>query len=1012
VKSRRAAVTLVIVLIVGVSAAIGWRALSPPSPAPPPRPASPPPDPIDSLSLLGTAPLSGLVRDGNGEPVSGARIDLYSLLGSRIVRVGTTESGEDGGFALDRVPVSQAAVVVTAPGLARAVELVDVERGGVRGVEVSLPDGAVVAGRVVADGAGGADAEVPVALATVCARPHRGSAVPELDGICAPTDAEGRFEIQHLSVGLVAVAVEGEGISPAVRPEVVAPASALLLRVAPLGSMSGTVRRPDGTGAPGARVIIAGSGIWPPRTLETGDDGVFVAEGVPRGLYELEARWESLASRRELGVEVGSGERASVDLDLDESAEVVGRVIDRRTAAPIAGATVTISSDMASVAPERTATDSEGRFRVGHLAPGQYWLGVDAEGHVSVTGRPCAVPSEVEVSLEPEAVVRGRVVDSRGFPVEGALVEPDLGQAPEAVADAVPIAMAPDVLLPADGPTGGPTGELGVVPGLEQVPIPLSSTDPSPQPSPEGRGGQALGALALRLTLPPPRHEGPDIGDVRSAGWPVSSGWDGAFTIRGLPSGRFALRARHDDMALGRSAELVIATGQTVDGVEIVLERGVELAGRVIDGRGFPLEGVLVRVESETSTEVAVTSAGGEFSFGAIAGSIQVLASREGYADAVIPLDMDRARVRQDVEIRLETASRRLRGRVVDDRGYPVAGATVMARAIAGGRLGVHHTFAASDGTFELEGLSGDTIAVEARSASGGTGASHAGPDDEAIEIAISASGSLAIAVVDSGSGAAVPSCVVDVLPALGSRRREECLDGTATVSDLPAGLARVQVEAPGYADAEAQAEVAPGSGPGDPDARLEVELSSAVVVTGTVVDSEGEPVPGARISLAEVPRSHLARGIGPWVTSEAGGAFSLPGVPCARTSSIHVVHALRGSAVLEVGPFWPQDEPEVEVVLDQPPSPGGGRRHFGLAVDLAAARGAVTVVRVAPSSAAETAGLRPGDRITAIDGQPVTGLATAIRGLRGPRGTALFVTFSRDTETYTLAIERELVVQ
>ncbi len=999
-SSRRQNIVTISVLLIGLLGSIGLSRLrfdEEPPPLPPPGPT----DPLEAFALLGTASLSGVVLDGDGAPIQSAGVQAYALSGRQIIRVAELESDDSGAFLFDRVPVGGAAVVAWAEGKARSVELVDVGRGGLSDVRVELREEARVAGRVVLDD------DSPVAEAVVCARPHRHSAVPELDGLCASTDDEGAFALDHLDIGLITVAVEGEEIAPVVRPEVVAPASALLLRVSRLGALRGTVRRPDGVGAESARVIIAGSGIWPPWTIETDEDGTFVAQGIPEGVYEIEAHWRSMASRRELGVEVDADGRMTVDLDLDDSAELWGTVLDRRSGRPIANATVSLAADLLSLAPARSQTSEDGTFRVDGLAPGTYWLSISADGYVAVSGQSCTVPSEVELTLDREAVVTGRVIDSRGFALAGAFVEPE----PHAARSSASSLVIPSVSFSGATPLApGPIDDLGVRPGLENIPLPLVPS------TPEGRApdaGPSLAQVALGLALPP-SLSGASSPEANESGWPVQTRWDGFFTIRGLPSGRLRLLARHPSAAPGRSDEIVMTPGATVEGVEIVLVPGVELAGRVLDGRGFPLEGALVRLQGDSAAEsrVVITPPGGEFSFGGVTGSLQLFVSRDGFAEAMVPLEIDATGDRRDVEIRLEAANRRLYGRVVDERGFPVSSATVTARSISRGRIATHRILAESDGTFELDGLSGDTIVVEARCPSSAVGSAAAGPGEEEVEITVSSGGALVLVATDPSTGDFLSTCTAEVLPASGARRSDVCIDGRAVFTDLPPGPARIWVSAPERVAVETVAEVTAGAGPDDPDSEVSVELGAALTLSGQVLDSEGLPVVGARIFSSEIPLSSLRGSENRWGRSGTGGHFEISGVPLDVESSLHFRHPSSGTAIVEVGPFWPQDEPEIEVVLEAPERSRGSRRFFGLAMDLGVRNGGVVVRHLSPGSAAETAGLRSGDRIVAIDGRPMRGAGVAARALRGPRGTAVLVTYSRGGTESVIAVERELVVR
>ncbi len=87
---------------------------------------------------------------------------------------------------------------------------------------------------------------------------------------------------------------------------------------------------------------------------------------------------------------------------------------------------------------------------------------------------------------------------------------------------------------------------------------------------------------------------------------------------------------------------------------------------------------------------------------------------------------------------------------------------------------------------------------------------------------------------------------------------------------------------------------------------------------------------------------------------------------------------------------------------------------YSGIGIEVALEDGAIVVIAPLDGSPAAQAGIEPGDRIVAIDGQAVggTSLAGAIERMRGQPGTAVRVTLDRDTlvEPLELEIERALV--
>jgi carboxyl-terminal processing protease len=85
-----------------------------------------------------------------------------------------------------------------------------------------------------------------------------------------------------------------------------------------------------------------------------------------------------------------------------------------------------------------------------------------------------------------------------------------------------------------------------------------------------------------------------------------------------------------------------------------------------------------------------------------------------------------------------------------------------------------------------------------------------------------------------------------------------------------------------------------------------------------------------------------------------------------------------------------------------------------GLGVEVDFQDDVVTVVSTMPNSPAERAGIRPGDRIVAVDGTPITGVRadSIVRRMRGPVGTLVRLTIRRkgQTDPLTVSITRAIV--
>jgi hypothetical protein len=265
--------------------------------------------------------------------------------------------------------------------------------------------------------------------------------------------------------------------------------------------------------------------------------------------------------------------------------------------------------------------------------------------------------------------------------------------------------------------------------------------------------------------------------------WATLSDADGWYEMKELPAGQYAVSATRlnytwaaygSDRVLGLGAPITIADGETLDGIDIELQRAGVITGRIVDEFGDPVAGVLVGVSRFQTAQgqrrltrgrTTTTNDLGEYRLsGLTPGESYLSASWNrvswldttdtfAYADTYYPgtgrladarkLTIAPGRILDGIDMTLRPVrAARITGIVVDSQGQPFPDAEVVATERFGGSF--HRTRAGPDGLFELGGLAPGEFIVRADptfgtgdSASGRLVVSVNGDDVRALQLVV-----------------------------------------------------------------------------------------------------------------------------------------------------------------------------------------------------------------------------------------------------------------------------------
>jgi protocatechuate 3,4-dioxygenase beta subunit len=768
------------------------------------------------------------------------------------------DAGDDGRFALERVPPGSHSLAVTASGVAPRRIAADV---GGRGDVVDLGDvvlepGPQIRGRVRdATGAPVADA----AVRTI----WDGSPAAGVHTLEGRTEADGAFALGGATAARYQLHVQAPGFAAWQQP-VDAPSEGIQVVLEAAGSIAGLVVDEGGRPVDAFEVAALPSGGREAQARQgrrmrpvTSEDGRFVMDDLTGGVYAIQVVARDLGRAVVSGVKVMPGGVTDLGrIRLAAGGVIRGTVVDAASA-PIAGATVEARGTDRPMGMidilQNVSTDAAGAFQLRGLPAGRAI--VIARHPEFAPGQ--SPPVDVEAGRAAEAtVVMGRggriegVVRSKGGPPPGVWISahpstavgsfggPPASATPEPdgsfVLDRVPAGRV-GVSLATRGAGRIGTGMFKEVQVREgettRVDFVWREILVSGKVT---RGGVPLPNVRLSAHAP---MSGVSFGPM-SGGVPAPAQGpqrmtavtreDGSYEMIVGETGRVGFSAQSlsgGKTYAARTVEIADVEAQTVDldypagglsGTVVDAETDAPVANASVsasrDRRGGPPSGGHAR-----------TTADGRFSIDVEPGDISVRAMAEGYAPETVTVTVGEA-ASSEVRVALSRGAR-IRGRILDHRGRPAPGVWVTAREEVEAGLATS-AVSSVDGGFEFSAVRPGAYTLAGGSPLSGFGVATgvaAGSDDARLRLRLG--GKLRV-VARGPDDAPIERAFVSLRSVDGIRftfagaSGRTAADGTAEI-DVPAGLVEVEVRAEA-GTASGRATVAPGGA-----AVVEVKLAA-----------------------------------------------------------------------------------------------------------------------------------------------------------------------------------------
>jgi protocatechuate 3,4-dioxygenase beta subunit len=879
-----------------------------------------------AVTLTAGTMLEGTVRDGTtGQPVAGARVqarDEMALSSPWEPTAGVAEATTDakGRFRLQGLTSAPQTVSARVPGLGSGSK-----SGALPGrpADIYLFPGATLSGTIWGPG------DLRVAGAVVRAEPD----APGFRSMPPATvsDAQGRYEIAGLRPGTYRLLARHKDFAPELLSGVLVERGADAQADISLDKGTAIVGRlvagPEQTVAGRVSVQELDGQPAPPALrdvvrAEAGADGRFRLELMPSGAHVVGVTAPGYASKRvDVHVRPGARDVDLGDVELEAGLTIRGRVHDR--AGPIAGAAIRAATrrPMAMNSFE-SISEADGSFVLAGLEPGAYRVNVYAPGYAATDLPAQAGAERVDVLLAPGGSIAGTVVDDAGRPVDafqvnanpvqregmqggmvisgprfqsangtdGRFVIEDLGEGTYVVnASATGRASANVSNLKV---SAGSTTDAGTIRLLAGGTVRGTVTDSAGTPVP----GAVVSA------------RGPGRDFMFGSEPQGVSDPSGAFEIGGVPAGTVEVVASHPNYADGRASGIEVDPVKGAAEARIVLSQGGRVEGWVRRRDNTGIAGAYVNVmpapgagppPPRSGPGMLVTTADGGFVAEHVppgrATVTLMTRTGSGYTSAQF----------QDVEVREgETTPVEMRSRdiLVSGRvtrgGAPLSavrltlrGERMMMMMFGGGGgevpaapAGPQRMTAVTgeDGTYEMiaDQPGGARMMVERLDGRGSFPMRMVElPDADAYTLDLAFSGAtLAGVVVDRETEQPIARAHVSASPAkpeagaMGGSRAETGEDGRFQI-DLEPGDYKVNAGAENYGRADTEVTV---GGAGADEVRL--ALSRGLTLSGRVIDTRGNGVPGLNVSAqAKGPDGETSSAS--FVTTLPDGSFQMGGL-------------------------------------------------------------------------------------------------------------------------------------
>ena len=439
-------------------------------------------------------------------------------------------------------------------------------------------------------------------------------------------------------------------------------------------------------------VNIGGSALWPNRVAVSDKLGSVEFPGLSPGFYSFSAIKKSLAFTLLEPIELIAGDEIELEAQLVNVGSLKLSITDSSTGKSVSDAVVTLIPDGAPLIIKEYKSNKKGELKIDGASIGGNKLIVSAAGYLKKEMSGVMPGSAVNISLEKGGVIKGVVETAKGERIKGALINVRITSGADSYVNEQDMQTSQRQFSRRrlDSQLRGRPRSIMLKPGVMWA-----------------------GPANIPVIKDEPYSVGINNNQQVIAWQPTND--NGEYLLDGLPSGELSLGAVHDRFVTFRRPSVVLSSGQKLEGIPIIMKRGVTLVLRAVSKEGHPVENAVITVFDMDGGVLknATAKQDGYVTIDGLPGEFKLEVTAEGFVSVVRRI-LGAPGQTSDITVTLPDTDKRLKGVVANRQGRGLAGIRVEAVLESKGLSQVLNSITGNDGSFLIEGAADGVYQLKA----------------------------------------------------------------------------------------------------------------------------------------------------------------------------------------------------------------------------------------------------------------------------------------------------------